>query len=325
MGIRIIIAVSLVFVLTNAQAATNSWKFAGSDFWDAQSRWSLTNYPTLTDAADFITNTTSKTVTIDENDTLFVPDSLTISNLTVGATGSTTNTLFLSNMTDGGAVPLHILNGLTVTNGGILQVTNSMLQVDGLSGGTFNLSGAMRLFNGADVQVQDAIIATNAVLQFALGTNSSPVVVNNSLTLGGKVNIIDGGGLAANTYTVFTYGGALTYNGLTVGSSPANFTFSVDTNTLGQIDLIVSVVASSPFAITSIVRQTNDILITWSTTGNGTTNRVEVSSGAVNGSYTNNFTNLSSDKFITTATTNYLDVGGATNTPSRFYRVRLVP
>jgi hypothetical protein len=40
-------------------------------------------------------------------------------------------------------------------------------------------------------------------------------------------------------------------------------------------------------------------------------------------------TNAFADIFIVTNTignvTNYLDVGGATNTPVRFYRVRLVP
>ena len=46
------------------------------------------------------------------------------------------------------------------------------------------------------------------------------------------------------------------------------------------------------------------------------------------GSYTNNFSNLTLTIGIPGAslgTTNYLDVGGATNVPARYYRVRLVP
>jgi hypothetical protein len=78
------------------------------------------------------------------------------------------------------------------------------------------------------------------------------------------------------------------------------------------------------FHITAIAREGNDIRITWATVG-GTTNRVLVSTGAAGGSFTNNFTNLSPRIFVagTGATsTNYLDSGGATNTPARYYRVR---
>jgi len=54
----------------------------------------------------------------------------------------------------------------------------------------------------------------------------------------------------------------------------------------------------------------------------GRTNVVEVASGLTNG-----FTSLSSNIVIAgsgNVTTNYLDVGGATNSPTRFYRVRLI-
>ncbi len=40
MGIRTIIAVGFTLVVVNAQAATNSWIFGGSDFWDTGVRWS---------------------------------------------------------------------------------------------------------------------------------------------------------------------------------------------------------------------------------------------------------------------------------------------
>jgi hypothetical protein len=82
------------------------------------------------------------------------------------------------------------------------------------------------------------------------------------------------------------------------------------------------------FRILSIAPQGNDIRITWSTVA-GTTNIVQATAGTVNGSYTTNgFTNISSPSVIpgsATVTNSYLDIGGATNKPSRFYRVRLVP
>jgi hypothetical protein len=77
--------------------------------------------------------------------------------------------------------------------------------------------------------------------------------------------------------------------------------------------------------ITAITRETNNIRITW-TIYAGKTNALQATAGAGNGSYqTNSFANL----FIVTntvgTTTNYLDIGGATNKAARYYRVRLVP
>jgi Bacterial TSP3 repeat len=83
-----------------------------------------------------------------------------------------------------------------------------------------------------------------------------------------------------------------------------------------------------PFQITSIARQGNNVVLTWTTPG-GTTNQVQVTGGTGNGSYaTNGFTNLGGQMVIGgsgSVITNYLDVGGATNKPSRYYCVRLVP
>ncbi|HTS17887.1 MAG TPA: thrombospondin type 3 repeat-containing protein [Verrucomicrobiae bacterium] len=83
-----------------------------------------------------------------------------------------------------------------------------------------------------------------------------------------------------------------------------------------------------PFQITSIVQSNNDVILTWNTAG-GLTNQIQVTSGGAGGIYsTNGFTNLGSQLIIPGSgitTTNYLDVGGATNKPARYYRIRLVP
>ena len=84
---------------------------------------------------------------------------------------------------------------------------------------------------------------------------------------------------------------------------------------------------STPFRFTAITRQGNDILIRWTTQG-GTTNRVQVAPGIASGSASNTFTNLSPvvvPRGNYLASTNYLDIGGATNLPSKYYRVRLGP
>jgi hypothetical protein len=81
-----------------------------------------------------------------------------------------------------------------------------------------------------------------------------------------------------------------------------------------------------PFQITSILQSGNNIALTWITI-DGTTNQVQVTGGAGGNYATNGFTNLGAQMLIGgsgVATTNYLDVGGATNKPARYYRVRLV-
>src|ERR1017187_8715843 len=83
-----------------------------------------------------------------------------------------------------------------------------------------------------------------------------------------------------------------------------------------------------PFQITSMVRSGNNIVLTWMTLA-GTTNQLQVASGGSGGAFsTNGFTNLGAQMLIGgngVITTNYTDVGGATNKPGRFYRVWLVP
>jgi hypothetical protein len=74
---------------------------------------------------------------------------------------------------------------------------------------------------------------------------------------------------------------------------------------------------------TAITRETNNIRITW-TAYAGKPNALESASGNA-GNYTNNFIAIFTVTNTVGTTTNYLDVGGATNKPARYYRVRLVP
>jgi len=86
--------------------------------------------------------------------------------------------------------------------------------------------------------------------------------------------------------------------------------------------------AGSALRITSTTRSGNDVSITWTTVG-GKTNVVQVTPGDGNGGFsTNGFSDLSGLIPIPgsgDATNNYIDVGGATNGPSRYYRIRLAP
>ena len=86
-------------------------------------------------------------------------------------------------------------------------------------------------------------------------------------------------------------------------------------------------VVSKPPVITAITRESGDIRLAWTTIA-GRTNFVQAMAGDANGGFSNNFVDLSTPIVVPGSgqvTTNYLDIGGATNTPSRFYRIRLVP
>jgi hypothetical protein len=332
MGIRTIIAIiGLSFAAATVRAGfPNSWRAAGNGFWDdSPGPWSLNAPPSITDSADLITNAASKLVTIDSSVVSGSPTTLTISNLTLGGTVGGTNTLLLN--TSGTNVPLHVFNAMLVSNAAVLQITNSFLQVDGGAGGMFQLTGTMRILTGAKVQLNKAIVSSGAILQFALGTTTNTVAVSTDLTLGGTLNIINGGGFTNTTYTLFTYGGVLTTSGLLIGATPTNSTCVIDSNTFGQVNLIVSLSSSSSSTasvqLISIVRSTSDIAITWAATG-GSTSLVQVTSGAVDGSYnTNNFADIPASQFTPPGsgivTNTYTETGGATNAPSRFYRIHL--
>jgi PKD repeat protein len=85
--------------------------------------------------------------------------------------------------------------------------------------------------------------------------------------------------------------------------------------------------SASALRIISILPQGDDVVITWATAG-VRTNAIQATLGDGNGGYTNNFIDISGSIMIPVngdTTTNFLDAGGATNTPSRYYRIRLVP
>jgi hypothetical protein len=90
---------------------------------------------------------------------------------------------------------------------------------------------------------------------------------------------------------------------------------------------ITNLVSPLPFSITAINQVGNNVRISWQTTG-GVTNIVQFANGGPDGSYNTNFVDLAPQLIITgvgLTSTNFLDLGGATNKPARYYRVRLVP
>ena len=82
--------------------------------------------------------------------------------------------------------------------------------------------------------------------------------------------------------------------------------------------------SASFFGVTAVAQEDNDVRVTWMT-GIGRTNALQATTGNADGSYSNNFADIFSVTGATDTVTNYLDGGAATNSSSRYYRVRLVP
>ena len=112
--------------------------------------------------------------------------------------------------------------------------------------------------------------------------------------------------------------------------SAADFDGDGAVNSNEYINGTVPTNSASYFHVTSIVRTgvgSNDVSLTWTTVG-GHSYVVQTNSPPPGGQYTNNFSDVSGIiGFIGVGegTLNYIDVGGATNMPTHFYRVRPGP
>ena len=164
------------------------------------------------------------------------------SNLTAPTSGTNTLTIYNAGITITNSAPNP--NVMTIT--GLGSPSNSVLSVFNGQAGTRDASilGAnpsLTLASSTFTVSNGMTVGASSKLNFGLGTNVTKAVVTGNLTLGGTLNVADGGGFTNTTYTLFTYGGTLTYSGLTIGSTPnPGFTYTVSTNTLGQVNLIAS-------------------------------------------------------------------------------------
>ena len=149
-----ILLLLIVVPCTVARGLTDSWT-GGSGKWETAGNWSLGAMPAISQGAVLITNAAMKTVTIDSTTAGSFPGAMTISNLLLSAPSGSINTQALTSA--GLVTPLRILNTLTIGSGGVLRITNSILQVDGLMDGVFTNDGTVALLNGG------SIITTNTV------------------------------------------------------------------------------------------------------------------------------------------------------------------
>jgi T5SS/PEP-CTERM-associated repeat protein len=215
--------------------------------------------------------------------------------------GADTATLNLLEYSHTYANGLSISSNATLSGVGTIVGNATVANGATLAPGPASGVGTLTLAN-------NLIVNNNSTLQYGLGTNSDRAVVSGNLTLGGTLNVNDAGGFGVGTYTLFTYAGGLTDNGVAIGTTPnAGLYYAIDTGTVGQVNLDVSYTApAGPITGSSSVNAgdsgdsysissvTDATTYTWSvpsgatiTSGQGTTSIiVNYGCSAVSGSIT---------------------------------------
>jgi autotransporter-associated beta strand protein len=175
-----------------------------------------------------------------------------------------------------------VLNGASTFTGGTTVDAGSLIVGNttgsGTGSGALSIAGGATLggsgFIGSPTTLDDfAILAPGnstgtltfnddlelgefSELNFELGTNRDAVIANRALTLKGTLNVIPVSGFGAGAYTLFTYDPAntLNYSDLNLGTAPAGYNYSFDTNTIGTVKLVISLPTLPSFSRISMSR-----------------------------------------------------------------------
>jgi autotransporter-associated beta strand protein len=175
-----------------------------------------------------------------------------------GADKLGTGTLVLNNAINAQPNTLAVFNGTLIVNGGVQgDVSGGTVSAIGGTGtitGTLATSGTLTP-GAAPGQAGTLTVgalglnsASTSLFDLgALGGVNDLVVSNGALTINGTLNInpLAGWNVGTGRYTLFTYAGALTDNGLDLGTSltsgaPTGVSYAIDTSVAGQVNLVRS-------------------------------------------------------------------------------------
>jgi polygalacturonase len=143
----------------------------------------------------------------------------------------------------------------------------------------------------------------STVLNFTLDASTNRVVVVSNLTLGGTINLAtNSSGFGAGTNILLTYAGTLSGNLPTLGSKPAGYNYSFDTNTAGQVNLVVTLPAPSAPTNFTAAGTNLSINLKWDAVSGATYN---LKRGTANGGpYPTVFIGLTATNYSDAAVTN---------------------
>ena len=165
---------------------------------------------------------------------------------------------YFTNASNCGLTPGNVLDlqggtfGAILTNNGIVQGWGTMLRNFYNSNGVFAVSNAVGALNFH----QNVTLGTNSAITVQLGANPGATFamgVTSNLTIRpGRLNISAPGVFTTGTYTVITWDSSnpsnkFIYQGWTIGTTPSPaFNYTVSTNTLGHVDLVVAKLVTPP-------------------------------------------------------------------------------
>jgi hypothetical protein len=257
--------VLLLFGL-KADGQTNRWINQISGKWEVGFNWSL-GLPPASQQSIFVTNTGSdliisnglpngfpaKRVTIDsitaQNPSTMTVTSLTLAGAGSAAAGNVVNWLSVSNA----AVPLHVLTGVSMAQGGLLTVDSAGLQVDG----QFDVGAQAPLLFSANFPATISVnsgFAQLGALTLGSGSNligtltlSNGTLVAANLGIGnnGTVNLGLGTGIATVNSGANLSVSSLTLGSVAGGRGSLQINSNATVNVLSNITLVTSSLATT--------------------------------------------------------------------------------
>jgi autotransporter-associated beta strand protein len=227
---------------------------------------------------------------------------------------SISNGIVLANNSTGSALGSGAVN---VYGGAVLGGTGSVgAPVTVHSGGTL----APGINTGTLTFTSTLTLNSGSALSYDLGpTNSSDkALINGSVTLGGTLHVTNRAGFGPGIYTLLTYTGTLGGSLPGIGVVPAGYGFTLDTNTLGQVRLLVTLTAKPRFI--SPARLGTNL---WMRGTNGTANGSYYVLSATNVAQPlSNWTKLATNQFDAAGTFSFTNAIEA-NTAARFFLLQL--
>ena len=224
-------------------------------------------------------------------------------NLKVSATSNTfalfnaqlivTNSAFATN--------LIMLDGLTTNGyGNSLAFYNARASLKNTN--VFD-DGPLTLADSTLTISNNFMLFPSTVLNFTLDPNTNRVAVVGNLALGGTINVTNGPGFGAGTNILLTYTGILSGNLPTLGSTPAGYNYAFDTNTAGQVNLIVALPA--PSAPTNFTAMGTNLLIILKWNAESSVTNYNLKRGTANGGpYPTDYSGLTATNYSDAAVTN---------------------
>ena len=197
--------------------------------------------------------------------------------------------------------------GATTVQGGTLLVDGSLgattvfVTTGGSFGGSGSVAGTVSLGTnghllgvaGQTLTAGTLFLAPGADMDISLGAPSTAPLfqVNGAVTLDGTVNVADAGGFGPGLYRLIDYTGALTDNGLVVGTTPAGVLASaltVQTSVPGEVNLLYGPAVQTQFWNGSTLAPTGTVVGgagTWKLGPTNWTDATGTASGAWPGAF----------------------------------------